>query len=270
MNETNRAYWNAMAAVHGEGHDTYYDVDALVAGTRGLAAAEEEALALAVGDVAGKDVLHLQCHLAFDGIVLAQRGARVVGADFSSAALAKAGDIAARAGVELELVEADSTNLPATLHGRFDLVYATIGVLGWISDIDAWFDNVAVALKPGGRLVLVELHPLLNAFGTVDPLLLDFAYGGGEEHAFDEDGSYADPDAKLAATKNVVYPHSLGETVTAALGAGLRVEALREHLDAEFDPRGGILGPAEDDGRYRLRLAGTALPVLFTLVAAKA
>jgi len=35
--EVNRAHWDALVAVHGTGNDYYYDVDALAAGTRGLA-----------------------------------------------------------------------------------------------------------------------------------------------------------------------------------------------------------------------------------------
>ena len=264
MSEVNRTYWDAMAAVHGSGTDDYYDVDALIAGTRGLLRAEEEA----VGDVAGLDVLHLQCHLGFDAVTFAQRGAHVVGADFSPAALAKARDIAARAGVEVEYVEADSTALPVSLHDRFDVVYATIGVLTWIGDLDAWMRSAAAALRPGGRLVLVELHPLYMAVGSVEPLVLDFPYADAGPREFDEDGSYADPDAKLAATKTVQFAHSLGEVVTAALDAGLRVDALREHLEVELDPRRDML-TREDDGQLRLRLGGTPVPVLFTLVAAK-
>jgi SAM-dependent methyltransferase len=266
--DINLAHWEALAAVHGEGRDSYYDVDALVAGTRDLSAVEDAAVALAVGDVAGKDVLHLQCHLGFDAVALARRGARVVGADFSPAALAKARAIAERCGVAVEYVEADSTALPQTLHGRFDLVYSTIGVLGWIGDLDAWMDNVTAALKPRGRLVLVEMHPLLASIGALDPLTFDFPYADAGPIRFDEDGSYANPDAQVAATETIEHAHSIGETVTAALGAGLRVEALHEHLEIDFDPRGSLL-ERDGDGRFRLRIGGVAMPLLYTLVASR-
>ena len=127
--DVNRAHWNALAAVHGTGDDHVYDVDALVAGTLGLDAVEEQAVALAADDVAGRDVLHLQCHLGFDAVTLARRGARVTGADFSDASLAKAREIAAVCGVQIEYVQADSTDLPTALHGQFDLVYSRQGVL---------------------------------------------------------------------------------------------------------------------------------------------
>ncbi len=110
----NRARWDAMAALHGEGRDHYYDVDALEAGKDSLVDVEQAA----VGDVAGLDVLHVQCHLGFDAVSLARRGARVTGVDFSPAALAKGRAIAARAGVEVEYVEADALARPPAQHGE--------------------------------------------------------------------------------------------------------------------------------------------------------
>lgn len=259
----NRAHWDAMAAVHAEGYDTYYDVDALAAGADTLLEAETDA----VGDVTGLDALHVQCHVGFDAVSLARRGARVTGVDFSPAALAKARAIAARCGVDVEYVEADVLDLPAALHGRFDLAYATIGVLVWIADVDAWMRSVAALLRPQGRLVLVELHPFYDMVASLDPLKLDFPYAGAGAggRRFDEDGSYAAPDARLQATESVQYAHSIGEVVTAALDAGLRLDVLKEHLEVLHDPRG--LLEADPDGRYRLRIHGELLPVLYTLVA---
>jgi 2-polyprenyl-3-methyl-5-hydroxy-6-metoxy-1,4-benzoquinol methylase len=50
----------------------------------------------AVPDVAGLDILHIQCHIGFDTISLARRGARVTGVDLSPASLAKARALADR------------------------------------------------------------------------------------------------------------------------------------------------------------------------------
>jgi SAM-dependent methyltransferase len=259
--ELNRAHWDALATVHG--HDAYYDKDALVAGRDSLSEHE----AAAVGDVTGLDVMHLQCHIGFDSISLARRGARVTGVDFSPGSLAAAAELAERAGVAVTWVQAEATRLPASLHERFDLVYATIGVLGWIADIDAWMRSVHTALRPGGRLVLVEIHPLYLTVASVDPLVLDFPYAFDGPRAFDEPGSYADPDAAVEATATVEYAHALGEVVTAALGAGLRLDGLQEHLDGARDPR-GMLTP-EADGRFRLRVSGERLPILYTLKASR-
>lgn len=263
MDAVNRRYWDGLAALHGRGiADGYYDLDALVAGQRDLHGPE----AATVGDVAGQDVVHLQCHVGVDTVLLARRGARVTAVDFSPVALEAAAALAARCGVEVTSVQADTQALPATLDGRFDLAYATIGVICWIADLAAWMRSAAATLRPGGRLVLVELHPMLQMIGRREPLLFDFPYAFDGPRRFDEDGSYADASAHLEATEQIVYAHSLGEIVTTALDAGLRIERLEEHTEAELDVRGDLL-VREDDGRYRLRLGGQPVPVLFSLVA---
>ena len=264
----NRAHWDALAAAHGEGRDAYYDTEALVAGQDTLREAEAAGVREAVGAVAGLDVLHLQCHIGFDSISLARRGARVVGADFSPASLEKARALARRCDVDVEFVEADSTKLPASLHNRFDLVYATVGVITWIEDLRAWMRSAAAALRGGGRLLLVDIHPLFGMVATVDPLRFDFPYAHAGPRAFDEPGSYAGAELEVAATATVEFAHSLAEVVNAALEAGLKVQRLDEHLELDFDPRGNVLVP-DADGRYRLRSDGELLPVLFALVAAK-
>jgi SAM-dependent methyltransferase len=260
----NRAYWDSLAAVHGA--DAYYDDEALVAGADTLGEAEAAGVREAAGAVAGLDVLHIQCHIGHDTISLARRGARATGVDFSPASLERARDLARRSGVEVDFVEGDSIALPVELHNRFDLAYATTGVICWIDDMEAWMRSAAAVLRPGGRLLLVDLHPLYQMFESVDPLPVDMPYGNDGGRSFDEDGSYADPEARLASTASVQYGHSLGEVVTAAVQAGLRVERLEEHLDLGSDPRGNVLA-REEDGRYRLRLDGEPVPAAFTLIA---
>ena len=260
----NRAYWDSLAAAHGA--DRYYDDEGLVAGADTLRELESAGVRESVGAVAGLDVLHVQCHIGHDTISLARRGGRVTGVDFSPASLERARELARRSGTQIEFVEADSTALPVELHNRFDLAYATMGVICWIGDIEAWMRSVAAVLRPSGRLLLVDLHPLYQMLASADPLAADFPYGDDGGRSFDEDGSYADPEARLAATASVQYAHSLGELVTAAVQAGLRVERLEEHVDIDHDPRGDVLS-REDDGRYRLRLGAELLPLAFTLIA---
>lgn len=117
--DLNRSAWQTWAAVHGQ--DRYDDSEGLVTGRDSLTDLEWDGVRAVTGDVAGRDVLHVQCHLAFDAITLARRGARVTGVDFAPAALAKARDLATRCGVDLELVEGDATDLPAEADGRHRL-----------------------------------------------------------------------------------------------------------------------------------------------------
>jgi len=257
---TNRANWNVWAAAHGQ--DAYYDSRGLVDGADSLTDVEHAGVVSAVGDVAGLEVLHVQCHLGFDAISLARRGARVTGVDFSPVALDKARDLARRSGVDVSFVEAEATVLPASLRGRFSLAYATIGILCWISDVDAWMASVASTLRPGGRLLLIDGHPLWQMTNGLDPLVLDFPYAFDGPHRFAASESYA---ADASPTTTVQFAHSLGEIVTAAAGAGLRVLRLEEHLDSPTDLGRGNRPDA--DGRYRFRVSGQSLPLLYTLIA---
>lgn len=262
--DVNQAHWNDLATVHGE--DRYYDAKALLRGEDSLVEEEDAAVRAAVGDVAGLDVLHIQCHIGFDSISLARRGARVTGVDFSRAALAKAASLAVRCGVQVEWVEGDATALPEQLAGRFDLAYATIGVLSWIHDMEPWMTSAYSTLRPGGRLVVVETHPLAQMIDNWDPLTVDMPYANDGGHRFDA-GSYANTEAVIENESSVVYAHSLGEVVTAAVRAGFRIDALSEHLDTSFQER--EMGSLEGDGRWRLRLQGHPLPLLFTLLATR-
>ena len=90
-----------------------------------------------------------------------------------------------------------------------------------------------------------------------------------EPRSFDEPGSYAGADLPVASTETVEYGHSLAEVVNAALEAGLRIQRLDEHLETDFDPRGGGLIAPDAEGRHHLRVDDELLPILFTLVAAK-
>lgn len=277
----NLEHWEDLAAFHGTGQDRYYDVDALVRGDMALRDIERAGLDLAAGDrdLAGLSVAHVQSHIGIDSIHMARLGAKVTAFDFSPTALLRLRELATLCGVEVRTVVADSMELSSAVfaaqHGRFDIVYATVGVLSWIADLDAWMAGATALLEPGGRLMLLELHPLLCMPDTVDPLVMDFPYVNDGRRHYEGTGSYANPDADLTWSVDQ-YAWSIGETVNAAIGSGLQVVRLDEHIEAPFDPRGDILRQ-EDDGMFRMRVgtgAGGApaepLPVLFTLIAAKA
>jgi SAM-dependent methyltransferase len=279
MDDSTFEHWEQLAAWHGTGQDRLYDLETIVAGGSHMHTDERAALTRATHGrgLQGLDVMHLQCHIGVDSITMAREGARVTGVDYSPTALSRLRDLAQRCDVSVKTVQADSRDLPHDLDGSFDLVYATVGVLCWIDDLDAWMHGVARVLRPGGVLVLVELHPLLTMIDGLDPLVMDFPYNFDEGHVFTGTGSYANRAADLAWTVTN-YAHSVGEVVMAALAAGLTLTYLEEHTAMDFDPLEMRDAPKEPDGRYRVRLGVGAsvgdtrgpaypLPVLFTLLA---
>ena len=113
-----------------------------------------------LGDIAGLDGVHLQCHIGTDTVSLARLGARMTGLDFSPAALEQGRRLAAATGLEVDFVESDLYGAPEALGTeRFDLVYTGIGAICWLPDIRRWAGVVATLLRPGGRLFMREGHP---------------------------------------------------------------------------------------------------------------
>jgi len=276
----NLEHWESLAQFHGTGRDTYYDLPALIRGDATLGGLERAAVDVATSGAGagGLDIAHVQSHIGIDTILLAREGARLTAFDFSPTALQRLEELAADCGVSVATVVADSQQIAsqefAAWHGHFDLVYATVGVVAWIADLDAWMSGAAALLRPGGSLVLLDLHPLLCMIDSPDPLILDFPYSNDGARHFEGSGSYANREADLTWAIDQ-YAWSLGEIVTAAVGAGLPVTRLTEHLETSFDSGGGRL-TRESDGMFRLRVGmGTSggpaepLPILFTLVARK-
>jgi len=276
----NLEHWERLASFHGTGSDDYYDIPALIRGDMQLGRWESAGLSLVApdGDVTGLSIAHVQSHIGIDSVHLARRGARVTAFDFSPTALERVASIAQSCGVDVETVLADSQRLAtddfASWHGAFDVVYATIGVIYWIRDLDAWMAGAAALLRPGGRLLLIDLHPLYCMPDSVNPLVMDFPYASDGGRKYSGTGSYANRDADFSWTTDN-FAWSLGETVTAAVKEGLRVVSLGEHLESATDPRGSLLG-GEADGLYRWRLGSgqgeqpaEPLPIIFTLVAQK-
>src|SRR3712207_9285245 len=82
--ETNRANWDERVPIHVSGE--FYDVAGFKAGQERLRPFEISE----VGEVTGKELVHLQCHFGIDTLSWARRGARVVGLDFSAPAIDEA------------------------------------------------------------------------------------------------------------------------------------------------------------------------------------
>jgi 2-polyprenyl-3-methyl-5-hydroxy-6-metoxy-1,4-benzoquinol methylase len=162
--ELNRANWDDRVPVHLASE--YYNVAGFRSGVSSLRPFESAE----VGDVTGKRLLHLQCHVGLDALSWARLGAQVIGLDFSEPAIKAARSLAADLGIDASFVVADVYDAVTALAGqRFDVVYTGTGALVWLPDMTRWAQVVAALLEPGGLLYLVEGHPFAQ--------ILDEAHG---------------------------------------------------------------------------------------------
>lgn len=260
----NRAHWDEVTPLHAR--SAFYDVDGFLAGRETL-----DALVLdEVGDVAGKSLLHLQCHFGLDTLSWARHGARVTGVDFSGAAIALARDLARRAGLDARFIESNLYDLPGRLDRRFDTVFTSYGVLCWLPDLAAWGAIIAQHLKPGGFFYIAEDHPFTAIFDNeagATGLEATGSYFHRAEAACWNDGlDYADPEATVT-TATYEWRHGVADILGALLDAGLLLEFFHEFPVAAW--RRFPFMTRDGDGWWRLGPDFPDLPLTFTLRARK-
>lgn len=226
----NLASWDEAVGVHLD--SGLYDVEGFKAGKSSLHQIELDELGPLVGE--GTGLLHLQCHFGLDTLSWARQGATVTGVDFSGVGVATARSLAEELGLSQRatFVQSDVYHLPDLLGGLFDVVFTSWGVLLWLGDLERWARVVAHFLKPGGVFYIAEFHPcamLLAEDSTPESLRIDFPYFMyGEPHRWDEDGDYADPEARFENTVTYEWNHGLAEIIDPLLRNGLRLDFLHE------------------------------------------
>jgi SAM-dependent methyltransferase len=257
--EVNRALWDERVPIHAAGE--FYDVPGFLAGQSRLLPFEFEEL----GAVEGATLVHPQCHFGLDTLSWARRGARVTGVDFSAPAIEVAREVAGRAGIEAEFVQADVYDASGALDGRrFDVVYTGRGAINWLPDIERWAEVMASLLAPGGRFYMSEFHPVTEMFGE-EELTVERSYFERGPWLWDEPGTYADLEAETRNNRTVEWVHGIGDVVSALARAGLAVELLHEY-EYTLTPRWPFLerGP---DGVYRMPEGRPALPLMYSILA---
>jgi SAM-dependent methyltransferase len=257
--EVNRSLWNKRTDVHLG--SLFYDVEAFVKGRQSLNEIELNLL----GEIAGKNVLHLQCHFGQDTISLQRLGAKATGVDLSDRSVSAARDLTERTGTDAQFICCDVYELPTRLDGAFDIVFASYGAIPWLPDLDRWAAVVYRALKPGGRLVFVEFHPVVWMFDG-DFASIGYSYFNTGAIAETETGTYADPDADFTA-QSVTWNHAISEVVSSLIGSGL---ALKSFEEFSYSPYNCFRHTVEVAPRkYRISHLGDKIPMVYALVACR-
>ncbi|MFG2539938.1 class I SAM-dependent methyltransferase [Streptomyces sp. NPDC048511] len=264
--EANRARWDERVPIHAAGD--YYDLDAFLAGRdvlRGFEIAE-------VGDVTGKTLLHLQCHIGLDTLSWARRGAaQVVGLDFSEPAVEVARGLAGSLGLSQEraaFVPSDVYDAAeAVPDSAYDIVYTGTGALNWLPDVPRWAEVAASLVAPGGFLYLAEFHPLTDCLDDETGSTVTYDYFSRDAWVDESPGTYADSDAATVHNRSVEWQHPVGEVVSALAAAGLRIEFLHEHDASLFARYPALVRHA--DGFYRFPADRPRIPMMYSVKASR-
>jgi SAM-dependent methyltransferase len=279
LHERNRKSWNVAT----EAHNSHKGDQAAFyrEGGNKLYAEERELL----GDLRGLRVLHLQCNSGQDTLSLVQMGATAVGVDISDSAIEFARQLSAESGVPAEFHRADVYDWLEEAAGSgevFDVVFCSYGAIIWLSDLRTWASGISRLLKPGGRFVVVDFHPI--SLSLDDDWVLRFPYSsfdGTPDYVVWDDGvgdyvalemQQANPDSEIAGVRGFENPHpsfefawGLADILTALLGSGLKITSVREY---PYSNSGHIPGMRLNDaGKWVPPEGIPALPMMYGIVA---
>jgi SAM-dependent methyltransferase len=240
--EENRESWNAATIRH----NSHKGDQAAFLRSGGSTLYPEEIDLL--GDVEGKRLVHLQCNSGQDTLSIAsQLGALVTGVDISDEAIRFARGLSAESGIPATFVRSDIYHWFDTNREHFDVAFASYGAIIWLSDLSRWAAGISSAVRPGGRLALVEFHPIM---GLLDGVLWeDLSEAsdciGGRHYRFDVGvGDYvAEAGSGLTHSGEEIAPSTpyenpfpshefawgVGDVLSALLDAGMVISGFKEY-----------------------------------------
>lgn len=188
-------------------------------------------------DFKGKTVGQFCCNNGRELLSLMQLGpARGVGFDIAENIIEQALETAERAAIKnCEFVACDILQISPAYEGLFDFIFFTIGAITWFRDINALFRKVERCLKPGGKLLINDFHPLMNALPMpgepdFDPAHPDrFAYSYFRQEPWIENEGMSYMSESYDSKTFTSFSHTMGALITAISKAPLRIVKLTEY-----------------------------------------
>lgn len=257
--EINKNSWNAKVEPHLK--SDFYFVDEFLKGRNSLNSIELDLL----GDIKGKKILHLQCHFGQDSISLSRLGAKVTGIDLSDKAIETAKDLAKQCETDTDFICSDVYDLPNILDEKFDIVFTSYGTIGWLPDLDQWAKVINHFLKPNGKFIMAEFHPVVWMFDD-DFTKIVYNYFNEKPIVETYEGTYADTSADIVQ-EYVMWNHPLSEVLQNLIEKGLSIENFQEF---DWSPYPCFNQVEEfEKGKWRIEKLGNKIPMVYSLSAQK-
>lgn len=262
----NQHHWDAAAIIHKDAPKGYYDIEGFKNGGLSLKKIHIDEL----GDVRGKKILHLLCHIGLDTLSLARLGADVVGVDISPKSIAIAKSLASESNLSARFICSDIYELKEILNDKFDIVFASHGVICWLENLNKFMEIVESYLKPKGYFYLMDGHPMSmimsNEPDGKDIKVVRSYYRDKQEPCYCEPSEdYANKEV-LVDAPTYEWQYSLNEIINAVCTRNLKLEYLHEF---PFCDDNYYMNMEKDsEGWWRFK-SGSIIPLMFSLKAIK-
>ncbi|MGD0318588.1 MAG: methyltransferase domain-containing protein [Nitrososphaerales archaeon] len=156
------------------------------------------------GNVKGKQVLDLACGEGYNTRILAKKGARVIGVDFSKEMIKLARERERRDRLGIRYFVSDAADLKELKSERFDVVTCFMALM----DIERFEDaisQVARVLKKNGRFVFSITHPCFEYGDAADGgPIAEWKYEEGIENAAERKAVHLEVRRYFGITKSEV------------------------------------------------------------------
>ena len=255
----NKKSWNKKTEIHVD--SDFYDNKNFIKGKSSLHQIELDLL----GDIKGKSILHLQCHFGQDTISLSKLGAKATGVDLADKAIAIAKDLAIQTNSDAQFICCNIYDLPEFLNQEFDIVYTSYGTIGWLPDMNEWASIVSQFLKPNGKFVFVEFHPVVWMF---DDNFEKIGYNYFNSRPIIEtiDGTYADKTAPIT-DEYITWNHPISEVVNSLINNGITINSLDEFDYSPYNCFNKTIEIAPN--KFRIKHLTDKIPMVYSIVGTK-
>jgi SAM-dependent methyltransferase len=257
--EINKQTWNQKVPVHLQ--SDFYDMQNFLKGKNTQPKIDQELL----GNIKRKSVLHLQCHFGQDSLSMARMGAQVTGIDLSDKAIEKARELNSELKLNASFIACDVYETLANINEKFDIVYTSYGTIGWLPDLDKWAKVISQVLKPNGKFVFVEFHPVLWMFND-DFSKIQHHYHNEKPILEEYSGTYAEKEAAIT-NKEISWNHSLSAVFQSLLKNGLHIESFEEYDYSNYNCFNKM--NEFEPGKFRIKHLENKIPMMYSLVAKK-
>ncbi|MEN8123891.1 MAG: class I SAM-dependent methyltransferase [Bacteroidota bacterium] len=257
--KVNQELWNQKVNYHIK--SDFYNLEGFLKGNNSLNEIEMNLL----GDISGKSILHLQCHFGQDTISLGRLGANVTGVDLSDKAIDQAKLLSKKTNIDAHFICCNIYDLPNYLDKKFDIVFTSYGTIGWLPDLNKWANIIARFLKPNGKFIFAEFHPIVWMFDN-DFEKIKYRYFKSDAIVESEIGTYADKEAPIK-TESITWNHSLSEVINSLIKNGLEINKFDEY---DYSPYNCFNKTIEiPANKFRIKHLENKIPMVYSLVATK-
>lgn len=198
-------------------------------------------------------------------ISLGRLGANVTGVDFSEKAIEKAKELASTSEVNADFICCNIYNLPKNLNKKFDIIFTSYGVIGWLPNLNKWAGIISHFSKPAGKFALVEFHPFLWIYNN-DFTKIKYRYFNSGPIIEAESGTYAEKNAPINF-ETVEWNHSFGEVINSLIKNNFEISALEEFDYSPYNCFDNMIEYAPK--KFRIEHLGNKIPMIYSIAASK-